>query len=727
MASTTSNSVYKDPLYLSPGDHSIVQLISTVFIGAGFSHWSRTLKLALISKNKLGFINGKCVKPASTDATYQDWIRTDYTVLRWILNSLSESIARSVSYADSSQQLWDELQERLNQTNGPLLYQLRKEMMQITQGDDTVAEYYSRLKSVWEDLKSMDGLPDCTCGSLSTCSCNLLKKIIDRDNKHMLIDFLMGLHKRFEGLRGQILAMDPLPTVNQAFSKVHQSELQQQITNSESVGDIDSIAMAVHKPVDYAPNFVKHSSASKSFSSSNVWKRDSKKPKLDSTGVSSSARGFSSSSGPKFAANVEEIQLFDDDTPCDIPASSSAPPQLDQMCKVFKANPPDFTSLSGMAVASTVSSSSFSSSHANWIIDSGASDHMTFDFTILLHIRNFILLLQFPSLMVRLNSIELHNVLYLPDFKHRLLSLGRLLTNSHLTATFTSFTSLIQAPSSDVVLCSGIRCAGIYQLHNTTASLSHANKCTSNSVDSVALLHARLGHLSIGALKHVVSLSDSHFNKNEFHCEACIFLAHSPHPFYMIHMDLWGPYRNGRVERKHRHLLEVARALRFHGNLPKRFWGELILTATHLINLTPTSVLKWQTPFEVLFHKPPDYSMLRIIGCLAYAHMKTDDKFEPRTVKCVMLSYPFAQKGYRLYDLTNHKIILSRHVIFKKHILPYVSTPPPRVVPSLSHPPWFPTSNCDVSHSEFITSVDSSTEPRESSVTTDVITPEISS
>lgn len=39
--------------------------------------------------------------------------------------------------------------------------------------------------------------------------------------------------------------------------------------------------------------------------------------------------------------------------------------------------------------------------------------------------------------------------------------------------------------------------------------------------------------------------------------------------------------QNGRVERKHRHLLKTARSIKLHANLPKYLWGECILSATH--------------------------------------------------------------------------------------------------------------------------------------------------
>ena len=85
----------------------------------------------------------------------------------------------------------------------------------------------------------------------------------------------------------------------------------------------------------------------------------------------------------------------------------------------------------------------------------------------------------------------------------------------------------------------------------------------------------------------------------------------------------------------------------------------------------PTSVLNWKTPYELLMNKPVTFDHLKVFGSLCYPAHKTTDEFAPRAKKCIFLGYPYAQKGYKLYDLDQHKIILSRDVIFKEHIFPY--------------------------------------------------------
>ena len=132
------------------------------------------------------------------------------------------------------------------------------------------------------------------------------------------------------------------------------------------------------------------------------------------------------------------------------------------------------------------------------------------------------------------------------------------------------------------------------------------------------------------------------------------------------------PQQNGIVERKHRHLLDVARALRFQAHLPLSFWGECVLTAAFLINKLPTPLLGLKSPHEILFGKVPSYSSLRVFGCLCFAkHMNIKHKFDFRAKPHIFVGYPYGTKGYRIYDPSIRRIHVSRDVIFYESIFPY--------------------------------------------------------
>lgn len=133
------------------------------------------------------------------------------------------------------------------------------------------------------------------------------------------------------------------------------------------------------------------------------------------------------------------------------------------------------------------------------------------------------------------------------------------------------------------------------------------------------------------------------------------------------------PEQNGKAERKHRNILEMGRAVRFQSGLPLQYWGDCVMCAVHITNRLPSKVLADKNPYEVLHQTPPLYNHLKTFGCLVLASnpSRKRDKFSARGVPCVFLGYPQSQKGYKLLNLTNNVIFVTRDVKFYENIFPY--------------------------------------------------------
>ena len=131
----------------------------------------------------------------------------------------------------------------------------------------------------------------------------------------------------------------------------------------------------------------------------------------------------------------------------------------------------------------------------------------------------------------------------------------------------------------------------------------------------------------------------------------------------------YSPQQNGVAERMNRTLVEAARSMLAHANLPEYYWAEAVATAVHIKNRTPTTALKEdKTPFEMWYEKKPNVTNLKVFGCVAYAHIPETQrqKLDKKSEKLRFIGYSREHKGYRLINEQTKKVIIRRDVAFNE-------------------------------------------------------------
>ncbi|XP_074265396.1 uncharacterized protein LOC141587828 [Silene latifolia] len=502
--STDSSSAldyYDDPLFLSTSDQPTATLASFLFDGHDFLGWKREVLMSLAAKNKDGLLDGSCVMPSVTDKRHKQWKRCDFMVMRWLSNSLEKGLRENFKYVTSSESFWHDLLERYGQSNALEVYQLTKDLGDVSQDNLSLVEYYGKMKNLWETLDCLDPLPTCSCGKISLCTCSLLKKIVERENNAKVIQFLMNLNNGYDGIRTQILSMEPLPTMNKVLSLLQKIERQKQITETVAAMT-EANAYASFRQYDSKKSFVKNATTSSApvkhcdHCNKNGHTRETcfgltKCPHCQKTGHNPAncfvIRGFpndknkgkdktsaSFTKPPDRGAHDADVlfadsPLDDDGSPEEIHNGLSANSNvstsnginsevldgiitsvIDQVLKRISDQQPKLSTANFAGMISSCSDVFTASKHSystDWIIDTGASDHMTFDKHLLTDIHYFskpikvglpdgsVKFVHMMGTVVLTDKISLFNVFYVPDFRQNLLSVSKL--------TFQSFTAAL--------------------------------------------------------------------------------------------------------------------------------------------------------------------------------------------------------------------------------------------------------------------------------------------
>jgi hypothetical protein len=226
------------------------------------------------------------------------------------------------------------------------------------------------------------------------------------------------------------------------------------------------------------------------------------------------------------------------------------------MPHLSKGNDDVYANVAGLYTAPSVN---FGSSNC-WILDSGATDHITSDSSLFLHSRPphapFVKLPNGSTIPINSTGtlsfnkdIALKDVLHVPSFQLNLLSASKITKSSNCCVIlFPDFCALKDLATGKMIGW-GKQSGGLYYM-----SSAHHTPTICHTSNPDATWHHRLGHPSPACLRFI-SKSNKSISPFDNFCSVCplakqtrlsfpLSSISSTIPFQLLHCDIWGPHRH---------------------------------------------------------------------------------------------------------------------------------------------------------------------------------------
>ena len=127
------------------------------------------------------------------------------------------------------------------------------------------------------------------------------------------------------------------------------------------------------------------------------------------------------------------------------------------------------------------------------------------------------------------------------------------------------------------------------------------------------------------------------------------------------------PQQNSRAERINLTLLNSIRTILAESKTPKIYWAEALNCVTYTKNRSPSKPNNFKTPYEVLYHKLPNFNKLKPFGCISFAlHKPKKGKLESKSKELMFVGYSEKSKAYRLLNPAENTILETDSVTFNE-------------------------------------------------------------
>ncbi|KAJ9547058.1 hypothetical protein OSB04_019601 [Centaurea solstitialis] len=521
--------------------------------GKNYLKWSQLVRTFLKGKGKLGHLTEAA--PGSGTKGSDVWEEEDSMIMSWLWNSMTPEISDTCMFLSTAKKIWDALHDTYSKVNdAALIYDIKTKTTGAKQGMKTVTEYANFLQNQWQELDYYRTL-DVDC---SKCSAGI-KKFIERDRVY---DFLTGLNSEFDLVRIQILGRSEFPSLNEAISLVRAKESRRGIMlespsteNSALLTSNKTHGLVLDKAVTQKANRFNGQKDREE-----LWCTYCKKPRHTKEQCwrlhgkpSTSSREWGQKGGQQRQAHVsiqgpmQELGGFSSE---EIEKLRSMLGAVDKPSNTNSQSTKQGMSslkLSGKVLCS-LGFNAFDNELRNaWILDSGATDHMTHTsnkfktYNPCPSNRKIVVADGSTTTVAGIGDVQvtpklaLKNVLHVPKLSTNLVSVRKL--TKDLTGSVIFHDSCCEFQDRRLGKKIGLAKEhnGLYYLH--TSDQPGFNKSALSTVfslsnkDVIWLHHRRLGHVSFLALKIMFPSLFKGLDVKVFQCDICEYAKHTRIPF----------------------------------------------------------------------------------------------------------------------------------------------------------------------------------------------------
>lgn len=544
--------------------------------GQNYLKWSQLVRTYLKGKGKSRHLLG--TGPKQGDPNFDAWDEEDSMIMSWLWSSMTPEISDTCMFLASAKDIWDALYQTYSKAkDAARVYEVKVKTVAAKQGNKTVTEYANMLQNLWQELDHYRVLK-------TKCSEDavILKKFIEKDRVY---DFLVGLNAEFDQVRIQILGKEDVPSLNEVIALIRAEESRRGIMLEPVTTDGSAMVAQDNTNRNQTKDTTQNDPRD------NLWCTYCKKPRHTKARCwklhgkpPTSSREWSQRGDQKFQQQAHQVSTTKPTsqslvTQNSVSIGETSPSHFNQaeieklrslLGSLEQPNSSCSVALSGKSSRRLHASDIFIQD--TWIIDSGATDHMTPSSG---HFKTYSPCPSHRKIIVADGSVTtvagvghiqlspsllLKDVLHVPKLSTSLLSIHKLTRDMNCTVLFYPSHCVFQDQGSGKRIGLAKEKGGLYYLdastlHYPTVKHVFSESCLSASNnDAIWRHHFRFGHPSFTVLKTMFPSLFKTVNVEDFHCDVCEFAKHkrvsfpmsnnkSSFPFYLIHTDLWGPSR----------------------------------------------------------------------------------------------------------------------------------------------------------------------------------------